>query len=201
MRRFAATQRVSADTPLDGAIETDRRRRIGELSSAKVRSSIDRALRIHAARAAAGGRVLRELQAVVQVCPAGEQYARWRKGRNRLMQRSSKRWGTGTWPEHLGAEEVAVVVLPYPAGRVGPALAAAKLVLEPVCIQGDARAREAVELLAMQLVRLWVHMAVDAEAYVLAPPVLEEFQRARVQRRTLLDCGLSSWPLPPPDGL
>ena len=53
----------------------------------------------------------------------------------------------------------------------------------------------------MQVVRLWLHMTPDSDTLVLAPPVLEEFQRARMQRRSLLGCGVSSWPLPPPDGL
>jgi hypothetical protein len=41
-------------------------------------------------------------------------------------------------------------------------------------------------------------MTPDDDTLVLAPPVLEEFQRARLQRHALLDRGLSSWPLPPP---
>jgi hypothetical protein len=49
--------------------------------------------------------------------------------------------------------------------------------------------------------RMWLHMTADEDTLVLAPPVLEEFQRARVQRRSLLDCGVASWPLPAPDGL
>ena len=93
------------------------------------------------------------------------------------------------------------MLLPYPAGRVGPALAAAKIVYEPVFLYGRAETRAAVELLAMQAVRMWLHMTADEDTLVLAPPVLEEFQRARVQRRSLLDCGVSSWHLPPPDGL
>ena len=201
MRLFGSRRDITADTPLDDAIPADTKRRMSELSPASVRSSIERALRILAARHAAGGRHEHELQAVVQVCPAGQHYARWRKDRNRIMQRSSKCWGTHSWPERLAADEVAVVLLPYPAGRVGPALAAAKIVSEPVFIHGHAETRPAVELLAIQLVRLWLHMTPDTDTRILAPPVLEEFQRARLQRRSLLDCGVSSWPLPPPDGL
>lgn len=53
----------------------------------------------------------------------------------------------------------------------------------------------------MQAVRLWLHETADEDTLVLAPPVLEEFQRARAQRRSLLDCGATSWPLAAPDGL
>jgi hypothetical protein len=201
MRPLRPRRQITADTPLDGSVTAGSRRNMSELSPAKIQASIDRALQIHAARRAAGAHHEHELQPVVQVCPAGEHYARWRKDRNRIMQRSSKRWGTGAWADRLPAGDVAVVLLAYPAGRVGPALAAAKIAYEPALISGRAETRPAVELLAMQLVRLWLHMAADSDAFILAPPVLEEFQRARVQRRSLLDCGVSSWPLPPPDGL
>ena len=200
MRLFGLRRAVTADTPLDGA-EANRPRAVNELSASEIRASIDRALAILEARQAAGGRREHELQVVVQVCPAGEHYARWRKEGNRLMARSSKRWGTASWPERLHSGDVAIVVLPYPAGRVGPALAAAKIAYEPIFLSGRAETRAAVELLAMQAVRMWLHTTADADTLVLAPPVLEEVQRARVQRRSLLDCGVSSWPLPPPDGL
>ena len=92
-------------------------------------------------------------------------------------------------------------MLPYAAGRVGPALAAAKIAYTPAFLDGRADTRAAVELLAMQAVRRWLHMTGDEDTLVLAPPVLEEFQQARVQHRSLLDCGVSSWHLPAPDGL
>jgi hypothetical protein len=201
MRLFGSRRHVTAETPLDGAIPADSPRNMSELSRATIQSSIDRALRILEARRVAGGRHEHELQAVVQVCPAGEHYARWRKDRHRIMQRSSKRWGTDSWDDRLPPDDVAVVQLPYPAGRVGPALAAAKIVYTPVFISGRAATCPAVELLAMQAVRVWLHMTPDSDTLVLAPPVLEEFQRARMHRRSLVDCGVSTWPLPPPDGL
>ena len=200
MRLFGSRRAVTVDPPLEGA-EENRPRGVNELSAREIRASIDRALAVLKARQDAGGRREHELQVVVQVCPAGEHYARWRKERNRLMARSSKGWGTGSWPERLQSGDVGIVVLAYPAGRVGPALAAAKIAYEPIFLQGRAESRVAVELLAMQAVRMWLHLTADEDTLVLAPPVLEEFQRARVQRRSLLDCGLSSWPLPPPDGL
>ena len=200
MRLFGSRRAVTADTPLEGAQEM-RPRRVHDLSASEIRASIDRALRIFEARRVAGGRRELELQVVVQACPAGLHYARWRKERNRVMARSSKRWGTGAWPEQLPSGHVAIVVLPYAAGRVGPALAAAKIAYLPAFLDGRAETRAAVELLAMQAVRAWMHMTGDEDTLVLAPPVLEEFQQARVQRRSLLDCGVSSWPLPPPDGL
>jgi hypothetical protein len=200
MRLWRSRRAVTADTPLEGAQEM-RPRQVSELSTREIQASIDRALRIMDARRVAGGRRELELQVVVQACPAGLHYPRWRKERNRVMARSSKRWGTGAWPEQLPSGHVAIVVLPYAAGRVGPALAAAKIVYPPAFLDGRAETRAAVELLAMQAVRRWLHMTGDEDTLVLAPPVLEEFQQARVQRRSLLDCGASSWPLPPPDGL
>ena len=153
MRLFGSRRPVTADTPLEGAQEM-RPRPLSKLSASEIQSSIDRALRIFEARRGAGGRRELELQVVVQACPAGLHYARWRKERERLMARSSKRWGTGSWPEQLQSGDVAIVVLPYPAGRVGPALAAAKIVYTPIFINGRAETRAAVELLAMQAVRV-----------------------------------------------
>ena len=152
MRLLRSRRPVTADTPLEGAQEM-RPRRVSDLSASEVQASIDRALRIFEARRAAGGRRELELQVVVQACPAGLHYARWRKERNRVMARSSKRWGTGAWPEQLPSGHVAIVVLPYAAGRVGPALAAAKVVYMPAFIDGRAETRAAIELLAMQAVR------------------------------------------------
>ncbi len=131
MRVFGSRRPVTVDTPLDG-VQESRPRNLGELSRAEVQSNIDRALRILDARRTAGGYREQEVQVVVQVCPAGEQYARWRKERNRLMARSSKRWGTQRWPERLSATDVGIVLLPYPPGRVGPALGSAKIVAEPL---------------------------------------------------------------------
>lgn len=71
----------------------------------------------------------------------------------------------------------------------------------PAFADGRAEKRAAVELLAMQAVGAWLHMTGDEDTLVLAPPVLEGFQQARVQRRSLPDCGVSSWHLPPRDGL
>jgi hypothetical protein len=200
MRLFGPRRPVTADTPLEGAPEM-RPRRVSELSASEIRESIDRALRIFEAWRAAGGRRELELQVVVQAWSAGLHYALWRKERNRLMTRSSKRWGTGAWPEQLPSGHVAILVLPYAAGRVCPALAAAKIVYTPAFLDGRAETRAAVELLAMQAVRRWLHMTDDEDTLVLAPPVLEECQQTRVQHRSLLDCGVSSWHLPPPDGL
>ena len=94
MRLFGSRRAVTADTPLEGAHEM-RPRRVSALSASEIQSSIDRALRILTARWDAGGRRELELQVIVQACPGGLHYGRWRKERDRLMARSSKRWGMG----------------------------------------------------------------------------------------------------------
>jgi hypothetical protein len=151
MRLFGSRTTVTADTPLDGAIAPDSKRNMSELSPAKVQASIDRALRILEARRVAGGRDEHELQVVVQVCAAGEHYPRWRKDRDRIMQRSSKHWGTHSWGDRLPRATSRSSCCPTPAGRVGPALAAAKIAYTPVAVCGRAETRAAVELLAMQV--------------------------------------------------
>ena len=201
MRRLLRGKRITAATPLDSTPDADRPQRIGDLSAPEVQASIGRALQILAARSKAPGYVQHELQPVVQVCASGEHYARWRKDRDRLLRRSSNGWSAAAWPERLGPSEVAIVLLPYPAGRVGPAVAASKVVYRPAFIDGRAESPEAVILLALQLVRLWLHMTPEQETLMLGPPVLEKIQRARVQRRSLLDCGAAAWPLAAPDGL
>ena len=200
MRLFGSRRPVTADTPLEGAQEM-RPRPVSELSASEVRASIDRALRIFEARRVAGGRRELELQVVVQACPAGLHYARWRKERNRVMARSSKRWGTGAWPEQLPSgtsRSSCFPTRPEGSARRWPPPSSSTM---PAFLDGRAETRAAIELLAMQAVRAWLHMTGDEDTLVLAPPVLEEFQQARVQRRSLLDCGVSSWHLPPPDGL
>lgn len=202
LRLFARSeQTVTADSPLDGdsAFGGMQIRPVAELSESKVRPSIERALSILEARRAAGWKTM-ELQLVVQAFPSSEQYARWRKDRHRLLQRSNPQWGTFDWPERMGTRDVALLLLPYPAGRVGPAIARTKLAAQPMFINGPADTRERIELLASELIRVWVHGTPADVAAVLGPPVLEELQGGRVNRRSVLDCGLS-WPLPAPDGL
>jgi hypothetical protein len=155
MRLFGSRASVTADTPLDGAIAPDSKRKM----SAAPPASTTRA----GARTATAS------------CNAPPNSG-----------------ATHSWGDRLPAGDVAVVLLPYPAGRVGPALAGARIVYTPVAVCGRAETRPAVELLAMQVVRLWLHMTPDTGTLILAPPVLEEFQRARLQRRSLLDCGVSA---------
>ncbi len=121
MRLFGSRRPVTADTPLDG-VQESRPRRVGEISRAEVQSSIDRALRILEARRIAGGYCEHELQVVLQVCPAGEHYAGWRKGRDRLLARSSKRWGTHSWPQRLSPSDVGIVLGCEPVNRGAPAV-------------------------------------------------------------------------------
>ena len=119
MRLFGSRRPVTADTPLDG-VQESRPRNVGELSRAEVQSSIDRAMRILDARRTAGGYREHELQVVVQVCPAGEHYARWRKERDRLMGRLSKRWGTYSWPQRLNQATSGSFCCPTRRGGSGP---------------------------------------------------------------------------------
>lgn len=192
---------ITADTPLDGAIPADSKRRVSELAPARVQSSIERALRILAARRAAGGRGEHELQAVVQVCPAGEHYARWRKDRNRIMQRSSKRWGArfgGTVDEDgrggdLRGDERGA----DPAGGVGQQHDR-DFVGRPV-----ARAScecPAVELLAIQLVRPFLPRPTSTSVTVprnatgpsggsLPQPRLDALPLRPGSRRRVVSCG------------
>lgn len=199
LRRRAET--ITPETPLDGGLEPDRVHSAHGLRWDDVIASIDRALAILAARQASGVATL-DLQLVVQACPPGTHYARWRKDRHRLFQRSNKSWSTVQWPEQLPQDRFALLLLPYPAGKVGPALAGAKLQAEPMFIQPTVKSDSGwLDLMTAQIIRSWLHWTPAGMSVATAPPVLEEFRLGRLHSRRLFDCGLSSWPLPAPDGL
>jgi hypothetical protein len=97
--------------------------------------------------------------------------------------------------------KVAMLLLPYPAGKVEPALAGTKLVAQPMLMQVQVKDAPAwLDLMVAQIVRSWLHWTPDGWSVVAAPPVLEMLRAGRLHERRLFDCGLS-WPLPPPDGL
>lgn len=190
---------ITAETRLDGG---GLHAKEGSLLGVKwphVTTSIDRALRIFDARRAAGWPSA-ELQLVLQVCPSGTGYVKWKKDRERMMRRSSGKYGTGGWPGRLADGRIGVLLAPYPAGRVGPALAGAKLGAAPVFGAIRVRRDGEAELGAAALLRDWMHNAGDEVALVPAPPVLEHIRGARVHSREPFDLALD-WPLPPPDGL
>lgn len=192
---------ITAETPLDGGLTPNQTYSADDLTWRSVVASIDRALAILAARQAAGVKTL-DLQLVVQACPPGPHYARWRKDRHRLFQRSNKALGTSQWPEQLPRNHFALLLLPYPAGKVGAALAGAKLQAEPMFIRPIVKDDIAwLDLMAAQLIRSWLHWTPADMTVAAAPPVLEELRLGRLHARRLFDCGLRSWPLPPPDGL
>ncbi len=184
---------VTADSPLDGPREN------GHLLGVKwpqVTSSIDRALRIMAARRAAGVEA-KELQVVLQVCPGGQGYPKWRKERDRVLRRTSSRYGAATWPERVPEGSIAVLLVPYAAGRVGPALAAAKVAAQPRFVTFKPRRSGEGDLAVAQTLADWLHDAADDVALVLAPPSLERFDGARLTGREPFDLDLE-WPLPAP---
>lgn len=190
---------ITTATPLDGGGLHAKEGSLIGVKWPQLTTSINRALRIFDARRAAGWPIV-ELQLVLQVCPSGTGYVKWKKDRERMMRRSSGRYGTGGWPDRMADGMVGVFLAPYPAGRVGPALAGAKLGAAPVFgairVTRDGEA----ELGAAALLRDWLHNAGDDLALVLAPPVLEHIRGARVLTREPFDLELD-WPLPPPDGL
>ncbi len=199
MRIFRRSSAITAETPLDGGGIHANEGSLSGMTMPKLTSSIERAVRIFAARRAAGRPVL-ELQLVLQLCPSGSGYVKWKQECERLMRRSSPNYGTGGWSPQLPEGAAGVLLAPYPAGRVGPAVSGARLVASPIF--GEIRiAREGeAELGAAALLRDWLHNAGPELALVLAPPVLEHIRGARVLGREPFGLGLD-WPLPPADGL
>jgi hypothetical protein len=191
---------ITADTPLDGGPQPSEIPKSGKLQWDEVVAGIDRALAILAARRAAGVTTL-DVQLVIQACSPGTGYLRWRKERQRLFQRSNQTLTTEHWPDRLPHNQFALLLLPYPAGKVGPALAGTNLRASPmVFFPGVYDDPAWLDLMTAEIIRSWLHWTPEGMSVAVAPPVLEEFRVGHLHRRSLFDCGLS-WPLPPPDGL
>lgn len=140
----------------------------------------------------AAGVPVHELQLLVQVCGA-QRYAAWRAGRE-------KRWrtspcSTSRWPASLPPEQAAVLLLPIPAGRVGPAVGPhPRNTLAPLFTRVDAAG--AVDDAALALVRSWVCNPGPGITARPAPPIIEQVGHGRRAEAWGL-----AWTLPVADGI
>jgi hypothetical protein len=192
---------VTASTALDGPPNFDARRTASFKQAKQAPSRIERALAIMAARREAGQRVM-EIQLVAQAIAgstAPERYNRWRKDWDRRL-RASGPWDAHEWPPRLASDELAMLIAPFPAGRVGPALRAAKLAAQPMFVAGRFDEAFTSEHLLGVMVADWLHWTPDGVAAIVAPPVIEEVAGGRVARTRVVSLGVD-WPLPAPDGV
>jgi len=141
-----------------------------------------------------------ELQLVVQFCDQGA-YPAWATGWRAAWTKAGVQTPTLLWPRGLPTGQVAALLLPLPAGRVGPAVGRhPSPVFEPLLVHAllpdDVGARD----FGLNLILRWLESRADGQGARLAPPVLELTQGGRVTRRALETYGLE-WDLPAPDGL
>jgi hypothetical protein len=141
-----------------------------------------------------------DVQPVAQLC-GGAGYPAWRDGVERAWRRQKGgRLSTASWPRTLAADHVAVLLLPLPAGRVGPAARSARPIADPVFSSGvplvDSPGTDPV----LELLLTWMQNPGKGHTARLAPPVIETLVQGKVAERWVETFGLE-WPLPPADGL
>lgn len=140
-----------------------------------------------------------EIQPLIQVCAAGS-YISWRNNWEKAWRKKQVPWSTASWPPRLSEGELAALLVPVSAGRVGTALGKyPRPIAEPVLIVGRVADDRQPQDIALAVVAQWLtHTA--QEGYLSAPPVTESIVRDRVDARAIVDFGVK-WSLPAPDGL
>ncbi len=165
-----------------------------------LRKKLGRALAVLDRRAQHPGCEVADIQLLARVCPAPS-YPAWKRDQERTWKRQGGRYSTASWPVQLGENEIAVVLLPLAAGRVG--LAAGKhprAVADPIFSCGALPSGGGHEDIVLALVTSWVSNPGEGHSARLAPPVVEVFQRGSVVERRLVGFG-QQWPLRAPDGV
>lgn len=132
-----------------------------------------------------------EVQLVVQVCGASR-YPTWRREREAKWQRD-REYSTSRWPQTLPPSAHAVLLLPAPAGRVGPALGRhpQNIATPAFTVTDGTPPADAV----LVLITAWICNPAAGYTARLAPPVIDTIGHAR----TIESYGLH-WPLPAADG-
>ena len=141
-----------------------------------------------------------DVQLLAQVC-AAPSYPEWKAGREAAWRKHGAALTTASWPSRLQDGELAVLLLPISAGRVGLAVGKhPRAIATPLFSAGRPRDDRRYEDLLLGLVTNWVTNPGLGTTARLAPPVVEVVQRGRVVEREVADLG-QRWPLPAPDGL
>lgn len=140
-----------------------------------------------------------EVQLLVQVVTAGG-YDDWRAAREKAWRKQGGQWSTASWPAAIDAEEIAGLLLPVSAGRVGPALGKhPRAVAEPLFSKGEAPEGVGPRDLVLALVADWLgHVA--QPGWRIAPPVVETYAYGQLQDRVVAPID-AAWHLPTPDGV
>jgi alkylation response protein AidB-like acyl-CoA dehydrogenase len=140
-----------------------------------------------------------EIQPLVQIV-AEPSYPAWRDAWEASWRKKQAGYSTAAWPERIGPQELAALLVPVMAGRVGTALGKhPRPVAEPAFLVGTVPADAGPDDPALAVCAHWLtHIA--APGVICAPPVIETIVSARLQRRWVSDFGVA-WSLPAPDGV
>lgn len=141
-----------------------------------------------------------ELQLVVQFCDQ-RAFPAWATAWRDAWGDAGVQTPTLQWPRGLPTGQVAALLLPLSAGRVGTAIGThPSPVFEPLLVHAllpdDIGARD----FGLNLIIRWLASRGTGEGARLAPPVLELTQAGRVTKRAVETYDVE-WDLPAPDGL
>lgn len=166
----------------------------------KTRKRVAQGVQSWAALADAPGAQVVEVQPLLQVA-AADGYAAFRDGWTAAWRKQANSYTTAVWPMRLEVGEVAVLLLPLAAGRVGAAIGRhPRVVSRPLMLSGHPPQGRDFEDVCVAALETWLRLPTGKVAPVLAPPVIEVLQHGRASRRYVQQFEVE-WPLPAPDGL
>jgi len=140
---------------------------------------------------------LLEVQPVIQLVRAAS-YGPWKAQRERAWQRDE--CTTAGWPKKLDDAEIAALLLPISAGRVGAAVGTHPIcIAEPIFSKGRPGSGGQDEIV-LGLLTNWCRNPSAGVTGLLAPPVVERIGQRGVLDRRVEDFGLT-WHLPRADGI
>jgi len=144
-----------------------------------------------------------DVQLVAQLC-AATGYPRWRAAVERDWQRQNKRcgsrWTTAQWPRTLTEDQIAVLLIPLPAGRVGLAARGPRPIADPIFSSGLPLPGAPLTDGVLEALITWTGNPSRGFTARLAPPVIETILAGKVAERSVETFGLH-WPLPVADGI
>jgi hypothetical protein len=139
-----------------------------------------------------------QIQPLFRICGSAS-YEHFKQEQEAAWLKQGGRYTTASWPREIAEGELAAVLLPLAAGRVGSGVGRhPRAIATPRFTHGRPIEEGNVADLGLSLLVTWLDA--DISTAIPAPPVLEVIQRGRSVERRVVDFGLR-WPLPAPDGV
>lgn len=140
-----------------------------------------------------------EVQPLIQIV-AARSYPEWREGWDRAWRKKRLPWSAAGWPPSIDETELAALLVPVPAGRVGTAVGRhPRPVTEPGFLVGTVPDGQPTTDIALAVTAHWIQHLAPAGLRS-APPVVERITFGRVESRTGETFGIN-WSLPAADGV